>query len=79
MSQGKPIRWTIHEESSIKDVVDSIFHVIEEVAFPYINKYTNIENTFNKCLNDDEAMAPFDSKSAINTVGNYLIERNRWI
>lgn len=69
LSQGKPIRWTIHEESSIKAVVDSIFHVIEEVAFPYINKYTNMENTFNKCLNDNEAMTPFDSKRAMNTVG----------
>ncbi|RHW43432.1 DUF4304 domain-containing protein [Neobacillus notoginsengisoli] len=72
VSEGKPKRWTINSESDIELIANNIYRTIEKVAFPYIEKFSNLENAFEGCLNDGKEswlITAIDSKRAMNTVG----------
>lgn len=65
-------RWTINRETDIELISNNIYKTIEKVAFPYIEKYLNMENAFKGCLNDGKEswlITGIDSKRAMNAVG----------
>ncbi|MCM3671513.1 hypothetical protein M3181_21370 [Mesobacillus maritimus] len=72
LSEGKPKRWTINKESDIELISNNIYKTIEIVAFPYIEKYSIMENAFKGCLDDGKEswlLTSIDCKRAMNAVG----------
>ncbi len=72
LTQGKQKRWTIASESDIDTVVIEIVDEVRNVAIPYIEKFSDLENVLEICRRDDpEAWdnSPIDYKRAINAIG----------
>jgi hypothetical protein len=56
LSDGKQRRWKIVTESDVKPVIASLDAALMSIALPYMDRYSNLEETFAVlCRNDAEA------------------------
>ena len=70
--EGQQKRWSIYSESDIEPAVRGICHIIDEAAIPYIEKYKNMETTYQIMLRDDREtfnLTTFHHRRAMNAIG----------
>lgn len=68
---GRQKRWTIDKVEDIGPVCDDIFKCVMEVAVPYIDKYSELENIYEVLLRDDKEgwrHSPIHYRRAIGAV-----------
>ncbi|MCG1025142.1 hypothetical protein [Dehalobacter sp.] len=72
LTEGRQKRWSIYDESDVDPAVKSICEITDDAAIPYIEKYKNIETTYEMMLRDDQEIftfAPLHHRRAMNAVG----------
>lgn len=69
--EGRPKRYSVDDYTNLDDVISEMMVSIKERAFPFIEKYSDLENVMEVMLSDDIKvwlLSPFHHRRAQNAV-----------